>query len=154
MQLWHLFVPLSLFASGALADFWIFWENVADKRPGYRFLPRWDPSCADIGASVHWPYWSDDLSRTTGIRIWGGGGPHSSAEPAGMEVHTGRAHFTLYEDRDYRIYDVHDREHGQCFHRLYKHAVYSCPQNAEFHGNRNQLLFYCKSDYDVTYFQG
>lgn len=150
MQLRNILLPLALGASGALADFWVFYEEMAKDCPGYRFLHKEEPSCSDVGRSYHWPYWSNDLSKDTGVRIWQG----THELPEALEVNTGRAHFTIYQHRNWGLYNLEDERRGNCepFHDI-KNIEWNCPEHGKYVGNHGRLVIYCETDdYDVTHF--
>ncbi|KAK7964375.1 hypothetical protein PG996_007935 [Apiospora saccharicola] len=151
MQLRNIFLALALGASSVLADFWIFYEGMSEEVAGYRFLHREDPTCHEISQADHWPFWTDDVSQETGIRLFDRG-EQNPQKPGGMEVNTGRVHFTLYESRNWGIFDLDDRPHGHCYSRLdTRPKSWNCPMD-KWKGKEGQLIFYCASDYDVTHF--
>ncbi|RYO85385.1 hypothetical protein DL766_000458 [Monosporascus sp. MC13-8B] len=157
---------LFLLALGALlptvlADFWIYYGYTQICRSWYTCRGGWvygflnsadpeknlEPTCADV-QKMRWDEANLDISNIKGIRCkrcQDGDGPRE------IEWNNEMGHFTVYQGRNFGMYDVRNHKVGQC----YLKTPYS--------GNGSYLhcgvigitpLVYCESEYNADKIHG
>ncbi|KAK8110695.1 uncharacterized protein PG998_007152 [Apiospora kogelbergensis] len=66
--------------------------------------------CPEVEAAPTWMQRDDVSGNKKGIRIVGS----DILSPQIFEANVQHVHFTIYEDRDYQIFDTDGNEHGFC----------------------------------------
>lgn len=159
----HFLFFLSLaFACLVKADFYVY-EYATSFIAGIKFHSSPTPTCLDLGHAHEWYFSSDVSGDKQGCRIVRGS--DRKAAPEVLECNTDFGHLSklfslrssyrfpelqtnlaitaIYKDRNWGVFDLEDKQHGNC--QPYTDYTFDC--GAGIMGdNKGQSIFHCNTD--------